>query len=95
MPLPISADSAGRFAQPSPRASSGIPKSRHPAELVLPYYELRNKLGMEGKSPDEIASAVQAAYASGAIPKRATVGFAYMWSADQTLGPAGHLGICT
>ncbi len=60
------------------------------AKTVLPYYELRTKLGMEGKSPYEIALAVQAAYASGGIPKRASVSFAYMWSADQILGPAGH-----
>lgn len=59
-------------------------------KTVLPYYELRTKLGMEGKSPDEIAAAVQSAYASGAIPKRTGVSFAYMWSADQILGPAGH-----
>jgi hypothetical protein len=59
-------------------------------ETVLPYYELRTKLGMDGKSPDEIALAVQTAYASGGIPKRASVSFAYMWSADQILGPAGH-----
>jgi hypothetical protein len=60
------------------------------AKTVLPYYELRTKLGMDGKSPDEIAFAVRTAYASGSIPKRADVSFAYMWSADQVLGPAGH-----
>jgi len=43
-----------------------------------------------GKSPDEIATAVQAAYAKNEIPKREDVSFAYMWSADQVLGPAGH-----
>lgn len=59
-------------------------------KTVLPYYELRTKLGLEGMSPDEIAITVQAAYASGGIPKRAGVSFAYMWSADQILGPAGH-----
>lgn len=59
-------------------------------KTVLPYYELRTRLGMEGKSPDEIALAVQTAYADGGIPKRAGVSFAYMWSADQVLGPAGH-----
>jgi hypothetical protein len=57
---------------------------------VLPYYALRTKLGLEGKSPDQIAEAVQAAYANGEIPKRTEVSFAYMWSADQVLGPAGH-----
>jgi len=57
---------------------------------VLPYYELRTKLGLEGKTPDQIAEGVQAAYAKGEIPKRTEVSFAYMWSADQVLGPAGH-----
>jgi hypothetical protein len=57
---------------------------------VLPYYELRTKLGLEGKTPEQIAESVQAAYAKGEIPKRAEVSFAYMWSADQVLGPAGH-----
>jgi hypothetical protein len=57
---------------------------------VLPYYELRTKLGFEGKTPDQIAEGVQAAYAKGEIPKRTEVSFAYMWSADQVLGPAGH-----
>jgi hypothetical protein len=58
---------------------------------VLPYYELRSKLGSEGKSPDEIATGVQAAYDKGDLPKRDSVSFAYMWSADQNLGPGiGH-----
>ena len=61
------------------------------ARVVLPYYELRSKVGMAGKTPDEIADVVQAAYARGELPKRDTVSFAYMWSADQNLGPgAGH-----
>jgi hypothetical protein len=61
------------------------------ARSVLPYYELRAKLGMEGKSPDQIADAVEAALATGALPKREGVTFAYMWSADQHLGPGiGH-----
>ena len=61
------------------------------ALIVLPYYELRSKMGMAGKAPDEIADAVQAAYGRGDLPKRDTVSFAYMWSADQNLGPgAGH-----
>jgi hypothetical protein len=53
---------------------------------VLPYYELRSKLGMEGKTPDQIVEGVQAAYAKGELPKRDGVSFAYMWSADQNLG---------
>jgi hypothetical protein len=60
------------------------------AKTVVPYYELRTKLGLEGKTPDQISEGVQAAYAKGEIPKRDGVSFAYMWSADQILGPAGH-----
>jgi hypothetical protein len=59
--------------------------------IVLPYYILRSKLGAEGKTPDQIAEGVQAAYAHGELPQRDTVSFAYMWSADQNLGPGvGH-----
>ena len=57
------------------------------ARTVLPYYELRSSLGMEGKSPDAITDGVAAAYAHGRLPKREGVSFAYMWSADQQLGP--------
>jgi len=60
------------------------------AKSVLPYYELRTRLGLEQKTPDEIAGAVETAYATAEIPKRAEVSFAYMWSADQVLGPVGH-----
>src|SRR5215468_11776289 len=57
------------------------------SRTVLPYYELRSKLGMEGKTPDQIAEGLQAAYVTGKLPKRESVSFAYMWSADQSLGP--------
>jgi hypothetical protein len=58
---------------------------------VLPYYELRTKLAMQGKDPDEIAEGVHAAYAKGELPKRTGVSFAYMWSADQNLASGvGH-----
>jgi hypothetical protein len=57
------------------------------SRTVMPYYELRSKLGMEGKTPDQIAESVQAAYVTGKLPKRESVSFAYMWSADQSLGP--------
>jgi len=58
---------------------------------VLPYYELRTQLAMQGKNPDEIAEGVQAAYAKGELPKRTGVSFAYMWSADQNLASGvGH-----
>lgn len=60
------------------------------AKTVVPFYELRTKLGMEGKTPNQIAELVQAAYNKGEIPKRDKMSFAYMWSADQILGPAGH-----
>jgi hypothetical protein len=61
------------------------------SRTVLPYYELRSRLGMEGKTPDQIAEGVQAAYVKGELPKRDGVTFAYMWSADQNLGPGvGH-----
>jgi hypothetical protein len=53
---------------------------------VMPYYEFRSKLGMEGKSPDQIAEGLQAAYAKGKLPRRDAVSFAYMFSADQNLG---------
>jgi hypothetical protein len=54
---------------------------------VLPYYELRTKLGMQGKDPEAIARGIAMAYAHGKLPKREEVSFAYMWSADQYLGP--------
>jgi len=60
------------------------------AQTIVPYYELRHKLGLQGRTPDEIAKAVLDAYSTGALPKRDKVSFAYMWSADQILGPAGH-----
>jgi hypothetical protein len=61
------------------------------SRTVLPYYELRSKFGMEGKTPDQIAEGIQAAYAKGELPKRDSVSFAYMWSADQNLASGiGH-----
>jgi hypothetical protein len=59
-------------------------------KTVLPYYELRTHLGIQGKSPEQIAEAVTQAYDNGTLPKRDEVSFAYMWSAAQKLGPAGH-----
>ena len=58
--------------------------------IVLPYYELRSTLAMKGRTAEQIAEAAQAAYTKGEIPKRTEASFAYMWSADQVLGPAGH-----
>ena len=44
-----------------------------------------------GWSPDQIAEGLQAAYVKGVLPKRDIVSFAYMWSADQSLGSGiGH-----
>jgi hypothetical protein len=61
------------------------------AETMMLYYELRTKLGLQGKNPDEIADGIEAAYAKGELPRIETVSFAYMWSADQDLGPGiGH-----
>lgn len=61
------------------------------ARTVMPYYELRSRLGMEGRTPDEIAQRVEAAYARGELPQRDGASFAYMWSANQQLGPGiGH-----
>jgi hypothetical protein len=58
------------------------------AQAVMPYYELRSKLAMDGHPPDRIAQRVEAAYARGELPRRDGVTFAYMWSANQHLGPA-------
>ena len=64
---------------------------RGASRTVMPYYELRSRLGMEGKTPDQIAEGVQAAYVKGELPKRDGVSFAYMWSADQHLASGiGH-----
>jgi hypothetical protein len=57
------------------------------SRTVLPLQELQARLGMEGKGPDQIAEAVQAAYAKGELPKMEAVAFGYMFSADQDLGP--------
>jgi len=54
---------------------------------VLPYYELRTKLAIAGKNPDQIAEALQAAYVKGELPRRDGATFAYMFSAHQHLGP--------
>ena len=40
------------------------------AKTAMPYYELRTRLALAGKTPDQIAAAVKAAYASGALPHR-------------------------
>lgn len=40
------------------------------ARTVLSNYEFRNNLGLEGKTPEEIAEAVQSAYVNGGIQER-------------------------
>jgi len=65
------------------------------ALMVMPYYELRSKLAMEGHTPDQIAQRVEAAYARGELRRRDGVSFAYMWSANQHLGRASAIGIRT
>ena len=57
------------------------------ARTALPYYELRTRLAMAGKGPDQIAEALQLAYVKGELPVRAEATFAYMFSAHQHLGP--------
>jgi hypothetical protein len=57
------------------------------SRTVLPLQELRAELGLQGKDPDAIATAVALAYALGKVPKMEGAAFAYMWSADQVLGP--------
>lgn len=79
-----------RFMVYDPKTLAPICLNPQAVKMVLPYYELRTKLGIQGKTPEQIAQAVQEAYSKGEIPKRAEVSFGYMWSADQVLGPAGH-----
>ena len=82
------------YASPNPRPRLRRQATR--ADLFQPSVIrngdalLRNKLAMEGKTPDEITQGIQAAYSKGELPKRDGVSFAYMWSADQNLGSFGH-----
>jgi hypothetical protein len=39
------------------------------SRTILPLHELRTKLGMEGKTPDQIAEGLQAAYAKASYRK--------------------------
>jgi hypothetical protein len=79
-----------RFMVYDPKTLAPICLDPQAAKMVLPYYELRTNLGIQGKTPDQIAEAVKDAYAKDEIPKRDQVSFGYMWSADQVLGPGGH-----
>ncbi len=79
-----------RMMSYDPKTLAPICLNPQAVKTVLPYYELRTKLGIQGKAPEQIAHVVQDAYAKGEIPKREEVSFGYMWSADQVLGPGGH-----
>lgn len=57
------------------------------SRTVVPVEELKTRLGLEGNDPDAIAREVAAAYGLGKLPKMEGVAFAYMWSADQDVGP--------
>ncbi len=57
------------------------------SRTILPLQELRARLGLDGKDPETIARDIATAYASGALPRVESVAFAYMWSANQELGP--------
>jgi len=80
-------------AAPDPQASRAA-EIRSPicfdaiaARTVAPAEELRTKLGLEGKSPKEIAQEVAMRYGNGQLPRMEAVAFGYMWSADQNTGP--------
>jgi hypothetical protein len=57
------------------------------AKTAMPYYEMRTRLAIDGKTPAQIGSAIQTAYAKGVLPHRDAATFAYMWSGHQHLGP--------
>jgi len=86
------------WSVPFVRKPEYYPKMRAPicydpvaSRTVLPYQELCAKLGLEGKYVETINREVAMAYALGELPKMESVAFAYMWSADQDLGPkVGH-----
>jgi hypothetical protein len=59
------------------------------SKSVLPQQELRTKMAMDGRDPEAIAREISVAYATGTLPPLETVAFAYMWSADMTLGAVG------
>jgi hypothetical protein len=82
----------GWSAAPEPVATRSA-KIRGPAcfdsvgaRTVVPAEELKAKLGLAGKSPEEIGQQVTAQYKLGKLPKMERAGFAYMWSASQQVG---------
>lgn len=83
----------GWSAAPDPTDTKNA-KIRGPAcfdpvatRTVVPAEELKAKLGLAGKSPEEIGSEVATQYGLGKLPKMENVAFAYMWSASQHIGP--------
>ncbi|MGO4285921.1 hypothetical protein, partial [Bosea sp. TAB14] len=46
--------------------------------VALPLAEMKDMMGLQGKTPDQIAQAVETAYATGKLPQRREVTFAYM-----------------
>ncbi|GAB4518628.1 MAG: hypothetical protein Tsb0010_02910 [Parvularculaceae bacterium] len=62
------------------------------AHDIFPLQQLKTRLGMEGKSPDEIGQAVATAYARGELPAIERVSFAYMMSGHQDLDGDGEAG---
>ncbi|WP_158750098.1 hypothetical protein [Acidobacterium sp. S8] len=86
---PTFTPSANRNLVYDPQTRAPICFNPVAVRTVMPYQEMRARLAMEGKGPDEIADAIEAAYSRGELPRMETVGFAYMLSADQKLGPAG------
>jgi hypothetical protein len=57
------------------------------SKTVVPVEELKAKLGLAEKSPEEIGAEVALQYGQGKLPTMEKVAFAYMWSASQILGP--------
>jgi hypothetical protein len=49
---------------------------------------------MQGQTPDQIAG-IEAAYVRGELPKRDSVSFGYMWSADSISDRMQAIGIHT
>jgi hypothetical protein len=59
------------------------------AKTVLPYYELRTRLAIQSKTPQQIGEAVRRAYENGEIPKRDAVSFATCGRLTKSLDPPG------
>ena len=84
---PIYTPAAFRALVYDPTVHAPICFAAPAVRTVLPYYELRTKLAIAGRNPDQIADGLQAAYVKGELPRRDGATFAYMFSAHQHLGP--------